>query len=111
MNFTAAGPSTAFALKRNSPAASRLSATCRFTAAGPIGDKPALTCASRRMGPFPPTVLLKTPTLTVNSSPGATIDGTFGVRMKLPFTSVAPSAVPTRCGLTAIATMRSFPLK
>ena len=48
---------------------------------------------------MPPVVLLNTPTLTRNSSPGATIAGTFGVRMKSPLTSVAPSATPTRRAL------------
>ena len=48
-----------------------------------------------RMGPCPD-VLLKTPTLTSSSSPGATMAGTLGVRMKSPLTSVLPSATPMR---------------
>ncbi len=99
-NFSGTGPSDAFALTRNSPTPSFLSAMSRSTPAAPTSVNPAPSCAVRRIGPLPPVVLLKTPTLTMNSSPGDVIVGTFGVRMKSPFTSVAASATPTRRALT-----------
>ncbi len=61
--------------------------------------------------PFSPSRLLLTPTLTSNSSPGATIAGTFGVMMKLSRTVAAVCALPIFSGVTEIAMTRILPLK
>jgi hypothetical protein len=56
-------------------------------------------------------MLLATPTLTSNSSPGATTSGALGDSTKSPRTMAARSAVPMADSLTATAMMRSRPLK
>src|ERR1700722_9078842 len=113
VNFTGAAPNCARARKRNNATASCCQPMLKDCCSGLNGSSCGGNSTATAMpaaAPDPETPFA-TPTLTSNSSPGATATGMFGVNTKSARISAEDSATPIDESLTATAKTFKLPLK